>query len=241
MKNQQSVIIGSIVGASLVISSIIVGYVVYAIRAADDVISVTGSARTSVASDQVKWTTTITRTVKESEIKAGYAGIAKDLDIFKSFLTTSKVPETAITISPVNMYQNYDYANRNGGEKEFNISQNITINSTDVDMITTLAKNVQSVVNQGVVFTGQNLEYYYSKLADLRVSLLSQAVTDARARAENITKTGGQKIGALKSASSGVVQVLPANSVDVSDYGNYDTSSIAKEVMVTVKATFKLR
>ncbi len=39
----------------------------------------------------------------------------------------------------------------------------------------------------------------------------------------------------------GVVQVLPPSSTEVSDYGAYDTSSIEKEVMVTVKASFRLR
>jgi len=39
----------------------------------------------------------------------------------------------------------------------------------------------------------------------------------------------------------GVVQVMPVNSVEISDYGTYDTGSIEKEVMVTVKALFILR
>lgn len=236
-----SIIIGSIVGASLVLSSVVIGAFAYMIRASDDVISVTGSARTSVTADKVKWVSNITRTAKESELKAGYAALSKDLTIVKTFLNDSKVPAGEVTVSPVNVYQNYDAQNRGLTEKEYNLSQTITINSTDVPLVTNLAKNVQAVVNQGAIFSTQELSYFYSELARLRVSLLSQAVTDARARAEKITENGGQKIGALKSASSGVVQVLPANSVDVSDYGNYDTSSIEKEVMVTVKATFKLK
>jgi hypothetical protein len=37
-----------------------------------------------------------------------------------------------------------------------------------------------------------------------------------------------------------VVQVLPVNSVDVSDYGSYDTQNIEKEISVTVRAAFVL-
>ena len=51
----------------------------------------------------------------------------------------------------------------------------------------------------------------------------------------------GKSVGSLKSAASGVVQVLPANSLEVSDYGTYDTSKVNKNVMVTVKASFNLR
>ncbi len=85
------------------------------------------------------------------------------------------------------------------------------------------------------------MEYYYSKLPDLRVSLLSDAVKDAKARAEQIAQGTGRGIGNVLSASNGVVQVISPNSVDVSDYGSYDTSSIEKDVMVTIKASFRLK
>jgi hypothetical protein len=35
--------------------------------------------------------------------------------------------------------------------------------------------------------------------------------------------------------------VLAPNSIDVSDYGQYDTSSVEKEVMITVRTTFQVQ
>jgi hypothetical protein len=64
---------------------------------------------------------------------------------------------------------------------------------------------------------------------------------DAQKRAESIAQSTGKKIGNLKSASMGVVQVMQPNSVDISDYGNYDVSTIEKEIMITVKASFSLK
>jgi hypothetical protein len=55
-----------------------------------------------------------------------------------------------------------------------------------------------------------------------------------------LAESSGKKVGQLKSASSGVVQVLSANSLDVSDYGSYDTSKVDKNIMLTVKASFTL-
>jgi hypothetical protein len=75
----------------------------------------------------------------------------------------------------------------------------------------------------------------------MRVKLLSQAITDATDRAEAIVQDSGRSIGVLRSASSGVVQVLPEGGVEISDYGSYDTQSMNKEVMVTVRATFSLK
>ena len=107
--------------------------------------------------------------------------------------------------------------------------------------ITDLAKNAQALTALGVIFASESLEYYYSKLPDLRVSLLSDAIKDAKARAQKIAESSGKKVGNIKSASVGVVQVMPVNSVEISDYGTYETGSIEKEVMVTVKALFTLQ
>jgi hypothetical protein len=71
--------------------------------------------------------------------------------------------------------------------------------------------------------------------------MLTEAIKDAKARAEKIANSSGKRVGVIKSASMGVVQVLSPNSVDVSDYGTYDTSTINKEVMVTVKALFTIK
>jgi hypothetical protein len=64
---------------------------------------------------------------------------------------------------------------------------------------------------------------------------------DAQSRAASIAKTTGKNVGILKSAAMGVVQVMQPNSTDVSDYGNYDVSTIDKEIMITVKASFTIK
>jgi hypothetical protein len=51
----------------------------------------------------------------------------------------------------------------------------------------------------------------------------------------------GAKVSKLTSLSSGVFQVTARNSVEVSDYGSYDTSTIAKKVTATVRADFSVR
>jgi hypothetical protein len=75
----------------------------------------------------------------------------------------------------------------------------------------------------------------------MRVALLSSAIKDAGARAAAIAKESGRSVGTLRSASGGVVQVLPQGGVDISDYGTYDTQSKQKEVMVTIRAMFSLQ
>ncbi|MCX6757925.1 MAG: SIMPL domain-containing protein [Candidatus Nomurabacteria bacterium] len=236
-KTQSFIGFGLILGLSIIISFGLGSYTFYKLRTGNT-ISVTGSAKKEVTSDKVKWTSSITRQAKASTIKDGYAKIAADLVEVKSFLSTNGLEEKDIVISPVFMNEIYDQNAQ--AEKNYNLIQNIEVQSSDIPKITELAKNTTLVASKGILFATNSLEYYYSKLADMRVSLLPDAIADAKARAESIATAGGNKIGAIKSASSGVVQVLSANSVEVSDYGSYDTSKIEKEIMVTVKASFAI-
>jgi len=237
--NKNYIVFGLILGLSLIISTSLGAFAFYKIRTADT-ITTTGSAKKAYVSDKVKWASSITRVVKASTIKDGYAKIDTDLKSVKSFLATNGISEDSIDISPV--FMNEIYEQNPGPEKSYNLVQNITVQSPDVGKISDLAKNVSSLVSvNGMLFATNSLEFYYSKLPNARIELLASAVGDAKARAEQLAQAGGKKIGALKSASSGVVQVMAPNSVEVSDYGMYDTSSINKEIMVTVKASFEIK
>jgi hypothetical protein len=132
------------------------------------------------------------------------------------------------------------YQQNQTAEKLYTLSQTFTVQSNDVNKLTDASKNISSIVGR-VIFSSLSLEYYYSKLPEARIQLLSQAIADAKARATELAKNSGSKVGSLKSASSGVVQVQSLNSTDVSDYGSYDTSQIEKQVTVTVKASFSLK
>lgn len=237
--NKNYIVFGFILGLSLIISTGVGAFAFYKIRSAD-YISTTGSAKKAVTSDKVKWISSISRPVKISTIKDGYAKMDTDLKEVKSFFANNGIPETSIDISPVFMNEVYDQ--NQGIEKNYNLVQNITVQSDDVQKITELSKNTSSlIVEKGVIFSTSSLEYYYSKLPETRIELLASAVEDAKARAGQLAQAGGKKIGVLKSASSGVVQVMSPNSVEVSDYGMYDTSSIDKEIMVTVKSSFEIK
>lgn len=229
-----------IIGASLVLAAIVGSVTFYSVRAMDNVVTVTGSAKTAVTSDTVKWKLSIARKVFESGLSAGYPVLQRDIDTARAFLTANGVAENAITVSQVYTEELYRY-DQNAGPREFNLRQEITVQSEDVAGIDVLSKRITELAGKNVFVQWNNVEYFVSNLPELRVSLLGDAIKDARARAEQIAKAGGKGVGPLKSASSGVVQVLTPNSIEVTDYGSYDTSSIEKEVMVTARATFFVR
>lgn len=238
---ENKVLAALVLGISLIIGLATFGYLYQEAQlkaSANDVLSVTGSAKMSVVSDQAKLIINISRIAPISSLAEGYEGIASDLSLAQNLLKQKGVSDDKIIISPVSMYQMYD--SYSGAEIRYQLSQSITIQDNDVEKITAISKDIPSLAAQGAIISVQSLEYYYSNLAELRVSLLADAVKDAKARAEKIASGTGRGIGNVQSASSGVVQVLSSNSVDISDYGSYDTSNIDKDIMVTVKASFRL-
>ena len=238
-ENKSLTVFGVILGASIIISFAIASYTFYSLRSAD-YITTTGSSKKEVTSDTVKWTSTISRIIKLSTVKEGYAKMDADLKEVKAFFAENGFTDKDMEISPIFMNEIYEN-NKTGTDKNYNLIQNIEIHSTDVAKVDALSKNINALINKGIIFNSMMPEYYYSKLPEMRVALLADAVADAKARAQKLAEAGDKTIGTLKSASSGVVQVLSPGSAAISDYGTYDTSKIQKEIMITVKASFLIK
>ena len=236
--NRPFVLPALVLGACLMLGTIIASSTFYSVRSLDNVISATGSATQDVKADRVKWTVSVYRTAAESEVPAAYTSVAADTATVEQFLKKQGIDAPNITESAV--FSDQDYSGNSGGPKRYNVHQDITINSGDVEKIAQLSKDITALVAQGVLVSPQAPEYYVSNLPDLRVSLLGKAVQDAKARANQLVLGSGSHVGKLRGASSGVVQVLTPNSTNISDYGNYDTSTINKTVMVTARATFSV-
>lgn len=230
-----------VLAAGMALATMIGSWTFYSVRSFDNTLQVTGSARKTVTSDAAKWTGQFTRTVAQSDLKTGYDLMRKDRDAVVAFLKKNKIDEKSIDLSTVFMDQDWSMNAVNNQPRDQILRQTVTITSKDVEGLTKVAKNIDPLIGQGVLFSTQSLEYTISTLPALRIELLKDAMKDARARAVNIAASDNHAVGPLKSASIGVVQVMSPSSTAVDDYGSYDTSSIEKEVMVTVRATFQLR
>ncbi len=239
-KSNKLIIFGLILGVSLVLASAVVARTFLDVKKLDNTITVSGSAKEAVTADSARWTGNFSRTVTKEQMKDGYNQMKADEKIINDFLVAQGFGADKVEISPVFMNEMYNYKDTNA-PKEYNLTQNVAIKSDDVNKMKELAKNSDKLAEQGVLFSASSVEYYYSKLPEARISLLPEAIKDAKARAEAIAASSGKSVDTIKSVSMGVVQVMTAGAIEISDYGSYDTSGIEKEVMVTVKADFNLK
>lgn len=209
----------------------------------NDTISVTGSVKKKVDSDLAKWTAGFTQYTPTSGIPDALKKTQKNIDEVKQFIASFNIDEKSVTILPVQtdpVYEqlpNYGYTQR---IIAYNIRQEIRVENTDIGKIDQLAKNISRLADKGIVADYQRTEYFYTKIADLRPELFAEATKDAQKRAEAIAGGTGVKVGALRSARTGVIQILAPNSTDIADYGAYDLSTKEKEISATVNVSFAL-
>ncbi len=219
--------------------ALIGAYTAYDIKLSRDSIEVTGSAKEAVVADSARWIINLETRTGVTDQQGGYARIEAATAKIAAYLesqgfTTFETP--SIMSSPQYTYPQFGEAIFTG----YSVSRQVIVRSDDVAKINALANNIEPFTGDNYNVSTQSLELTYSKLDEVRVRLLSEAIKDAKARADAIASESGRSVSVLRNASGGVVQVLPEGGVEISDYGMYDTQSMNKEVMVTVRATFEL-
>ncbi|HOC96646.1 MAG TPA: SIMPL domain-containing protein [bacterium] len=234
-----------LLGISLVSSAFIVSNTIYDVKNLNNTLEVTGSTRYKVRSDTVEWKANVTRTVKMSDLKNGYTQIANDINNVIAFYKSNGIQDTEIKTYPVSVNQDWSYTKTSDQKPEdqmYILSQVIEVDSSSVDAISNLSKDASKLASINALYSTQSVEYYYSGLPELRINLLSDAIKDAKLRAQKIAESNNQTVGSLRSASMGSVLVLAPNAnVEDGSWGSYDTSTIDKEVMVTVRASFLIK
>lgn len=237
--NQGGIGSAAVLALGIIVAAWIGAYAFTSVRAADNTIQVTGSATQRVEADTAKWTVSVSRVATQEGIGAATSRVADDAQQVINFFHAAGITAENITVTPVFADQNY--SSDANAPTRYNVHEDVTLQSDDPALVDKLSKQISALAQKGILVSPQSPEYYVSTLPQLRVALIGRAVQDAKARALEIASSTGQHVGALKSSSSGVVQVMAPNSVDVSDYGSYDTRTIDKQVMVTARATFFLK
>lgn len=230
----------ALLGLSIVASAAIGSTAFYKTKSLGDEISVTGSAYKDIVSDSAKWRLQLSASTGLDGLPQGNEKMQKDLLAVQNFLKEKGIGQDMITVAPVTVETRLDY-NQGAAPVGYTVRQDVSVEGSDVQKITAVAQASDMLLSKGAQVTTISLEYFYSKLGEVRVELMSDAMKDAKKRADAMAESAGSVVGALRNASMGVLQVTAVNSMDVSDYGSYDTSALKKRVTAVVRASFATR
>ncbi|HEX6279093.1 MAG TPA: SIMPL domain-containing protein [Pyrinomonadaceae bacterium] len=231
---------GSALAIGLIVSSMILSWAYTGSKKSEEAITVTGSAKKRIKSDLVVWNAGAS--VQGTQLSEAYKQIAEQTPQVKKYLLDKGIPEDQITVSAIStvpLKKQVTYGEEQSSEiVGYELRQEVTVTSNEVDKIAQIARESTELINQGILLRSEAPKFYYTKLGDLKIEMLGEAAKDAKARADRIAESTGSSIGSIRSARMGVMQITAPESTEVSDYGIFDTGTIEKDVTAVVNVSF---
>lgn len=231
--------------AAIVCAFVLGNAYTYKFRAQDTVV-VTGLGETEFASDLIVWSGAIT--AEAANAAAGYAQIETSKRKVQEYLAAKGIPAEAVVFDFVNVNKQFAPVYNAGGSwagqrfTGYELRQRFTVESKEVDKVEAVSRDMSSLIAQGVSIEAYQPDYYYTRLDDVKLSLIERASADARTRAEKIAVNAGAKIGKVRSARMGVFQITGANTnEEFSAGGSFNTSSRQKKARITMRIEYRIK
>lgn len=243
MKKHLSAIVFAV---AIVIASVILGHAVINRNKKAGTISVTGLGKTDFTSDLIVWEARFSQVNKD--LKQAYADLKNDKETISEYLKSKGLNDSVIVFNAVetdkNYKQNYTPDGKYLGQDftGYTLSQTVQINSKDVEKVEKISREVTELLNKGIQLYSMAPRYYYTKLEDLKIEMVSRATENARIRAKSISENSGATLGELSTAQMGIFQITGQNSnEDYSWGGAYNTASKEKTASITMKLTYLVK
>lgn len=236
------VIISVIAAFALIVFASVLGEAYKFKYRSSHTINVTGNAKMDFESDIVKWTASYNR--KSMDMRAASEQLIEDRKLVRAFLEGQGIASHEIVFDAVNIYREFSYGSDNYGNSRqtftgYNLSQSVSVESHDLDKVDNASREISALISQGIELSSYSPNYYYSKLEDLKLELISQASANATQRAENIANEAGASLGKLVKADLGIFQITGQNDNEDYSYGGvFNTTSRNKTANITVRASY---
>lgn len=233
-----------IFGIAMIVSAYFLGNAYIERANPPQLISITGLGSENFTSDLIVWEGRFS--AFDKNLKQAFEALKKDKELVKVYLTEKGIAEENIIFKAVQTTEQRDnrYENGNFVGSDFRgyaLNQEVQIESNEVEKVESVSREITELLNKDVQFNSSPPRYYYTKLADLKIKMISKATEDARVRAENIASNSGSKLGDLLSAKMGVFQITGQNSDEAYSWGGaYNTSSKKKTATITMRLEYKV-
>ena len=231
-----------IIGLAIVVSAWLLGRAYTYKYRSQDIIVVTGLGETEFASDLIVWDGELV--YETQDVASGYAQLERNKQKVLEFITSRGLAAEQIVFKFVNVYKQTEpvyNANGNYAGQRFT-GYRLSQGFSEVDKVENISREISALIAQGISIEAYQPSYYYTKLDDVKLSLIERASADARARAEKIADNAGTSIGRVASAKMGVFQITGANSnEEFSAGGSFNTSSRQKKARITMKVEYRVK
>lgn len=183
-------------------------------------------------------------TVRAKTQKEANDAMKANLARLQGYLQETGIPASSVQILPVSIYANMEILPSGMSTShvaDYTCSQYVDVTLSEVKKVEAMMLDQGPILDKGIQMNNLTAYYYYTKLADMKKTMQSEATKDAMARGEEIAKAANFQLGGVVGAEMGILQITPPNSTEVSDYGYNDVSSLEKEITATANVTFSIK
>jgi hypothetical protein len=230
------------IGLAIVIAAAFLGKALVEslrIRHKEQRITVTGSATRRIRSDFIAWEATVRS--RDAVLTVAYKKLAADVPVVVDFLKARGISEQNIKVHSTVVTELHPTVE--GREQPevtlgYVTEQVVQVKSSDIPKVERASREATQLIDRGIYIHSDPPLYMYTKLAELKIQMLAEAAKDAHLRAEQIATNTQARLGGLLNAKMGVLQVNPEFSTEVSWDGNNDKTTLDKDVLAIVTASF---
>lgn len=242
MKKSFSAIIFSL---AIIIAAFILGNAVINRNKPQSTIAVTGLGKANFTSDLIVWEGSFTS--ENLNLKEAYNNLEATKSLITDYLKSKGILEDELIFKAVKSRKNTKAKYSDDGKYigeiflGYVLTQSLEIDSNNVEKVEKISREITELLNKGIQFYSQPPRYYYTKLADLKIEMISKATSDAYSRAEKIAENSGSTLSDLITAKMGIFQITGQNSSeDYSWGGTFNTTSKEKTASITMKLIYQI-
>lgn len=234
-----------LIALAVIITGLILGKSYLSKGKPDDTVSVLGLGEESFDSDLIVWRASFSR--RSYELKDAYAQLNADIRKVRSYLKSRGINEDEMVFEAADISKEWSRVYDDDGNLRqtifdgYSLNQSVKVSSKKVNVVEQTSRQVSELIDAGIELNSEAPEYYYTKLAQLKLKMIEAATKDARQRAEKIAENGGGSLGKLKNADMGVFQITAENSSEDYEWGgSFNTSSRRKTANVTIRLKYEI-
>lgn len=179
-------------------------------RSFDRTVSVRGLSERDVESDIVL--APINITFNTDSLDEGYSNINSVNNKLLSFLKESGIKDEEITVCPIAVEDKASYYmgyNKDSTTKElrYKITQNVNISSNKIMIVKNILLNLSKITQNGVLIQANYVEYIFTKLNEIKPSMIEEATLNAREVAQKFAQDSKSQLGKIQSANQGTFTI----------------------------------
>ena len=237
LQDSRAVLLGAVAifAVGLTTSGYVLGDGLRRAKMAERTVTVRGVSERNVTADLATWTVSFSD--EGTTLAPVQASVDQKSRAVRSFFQRAGFKPGEMSDTAISASQSFD---RDRKEDRVTVSRSIQLRSSDVMKVRNAYAMQSELIRDGVPISGSNVSYVFTKLNDLKPTMIAEANQNARRSAEQFAHDSGASVGRIKTASQGYFSVGARDGEDCDDCGSSAGSSPFQKVRVVTTIYYDL-